>query len=85
MFNSVTFWAVFMDKENRRTVLQGSTYHFVQQLFCQAKVRWVYEVSRNTNFITLGQKRDYSPSVFRSSPEQGKEIMSTTRNTICSC
>ena len=35
----LTVWAVFMHERNRKTVLQVSTYHFVQQLFCQVKVR----------------------------------------------
>jgi len=81
----LTFWAVFMHERNTKTVLQISTYHFVQQLFCQVKVRWVDDVSCNTNFITSGQNRVYSPSVFRSFPEQRKEIISTTHNAICSC
>ena len=81
----LTFWAVFTHERNRKTVLQVSTYHFVQQLFCQVKVPWVDDVSSNTNFITSGQNRDYSPSVFRSSPEQRKEIISTAYNAICSC
>ena len=74
-----------MNKKNKRTVLQVSSYQFVQQFFCQVKFRWVDEVSFNSNFIASGQKRDYSQSVFRSSPEQRKEIILSTFDAICSC
>ena len=67
----LTFWAVFMHERNRKTVLQVSTYHFVQQLFCQVKVRWVDDLSCNTNFITSGHnrgKKSYQQPIMQSAP-----------------